>query len=332
MAKFKESCIITDMQKNVKLAWGGGATLEDYIPGRNRNFEHVFYIDEKNGIGDLYSECVWFMSDDMVDPEYKKRMDEMMEKLAAQMKDMSPEDMPGPKPHSHPFDEIFAFFGTNFDNPDDLCADIDFYLEDEPVKITKSGMFYIPAGMKHSPVNFNRMDKSIFHFSMGFTDSYYHDVLIDKGGKYEGQTGMSKYLIKGYGDKRTQLPYYRKDTPEGFTYWLTQLNCEILPESGMHSETCWIYPEHKTGIKGDVTFVDEHSHPFQQVIVFCGSDLTDIHKLHAEVEFWVQGKPYKMKKSFCAVIPEGVEHGPLMVRNVTKPIFHYTVGNAKKYE
>ena len=129
-----------------------------------------------------------------------------------------------------------------------------------------------------------------------------------------------------------QLPSYRKKIPEGFTYRLTQLNDSILPESNVHSETCWIFPEYKTGIKEDVTFVDEHSHPFQQIIAFCVSDLNDIDKLHGEVELWVQGKPYKMNKSFYAIIPEGVEHGPLIVRNVKKPIFHYTVGNAKKYE
>ena len=32
-----------------------------------------------------------------------------------------------------------------------------------------------------------------------------------------------------------------------------------------------------------------------------------------------------------AIIPEGVEHGPLTVRNVRKPIFHYTVGHAGLY-
>ncbi|MBN2038664.1 MAG: hypothetical protein JW864_01385 [Spirochaetes bacterium] len=332
MAEFKEKFIIKEMQKNVKLAWGGGATLEDYVPGKNRNMEHVFYVDEKIGTENLYSECLWFLSDDMVDPEYKKRMTEMMAKFAEMAKDMKPEDMPGPKPHSHPFDELFTFFGTDPDDFDDLKGDIDFYLEDEPVKITKSSILYIPAGMKHTPVNMNRLDRSIFHFSMGFTDSYYHDVLLNKGGEYEGRTGMSKYLINGDKFASLELPSYRKELPEGFVHRVTQINGDILPESSVHAETCWIYPESKTGIKENVNFADEHKHPFQQVIAFYGSDLNDIHELHGEVDLYVEGKPYKMNKSFCAVIPAGVKHGPVVVRNVKKPVFHYTVGDAKKYE
>ncbi len=332
MAEFKESYIITEMQKNIKLAWGGGATLEEYIPGKNRNMEHVLYIDENIGTGDLYSECLWFITEDLIDPEFKKKNDEMIARLAEQKKSINDEDVPGPKPHSHPFDEIFTFFGSDVNNPDDLGAEIDFHLEDEPVKITRSSIFYVPEGMKHSPVNVFRMDRPIFHFSMGFTDSYYHDVLMNKGGEYAGKGGMAGYMINGDRSRSIELPSYRKKLPEGFVCPITQLNNDILPESKVHSETYWIYPENKTGIKEDVNFIDEHSHPFTQVIGFFGSDLNDIHKLNGEVELWVQGKPYKMNKSFCVIIPPGIKHGPLFVRNVKKPIFHYMAGNSGKYE
>ncbi|MGD9161207.1 MAG: hypothetical protein PVG39_22515 [Desulfobacteraceae bacterium] len=331
MAEFKENYIITEMQKDVKLAWGGGEVLEEYIPGKNRNMEHVFYLDENIGTGDIYSESLWFLSDDKIDPEYKKKMDEMMADFAEKMKDMKPEDMPGPKPHSHPFDELFTFFGSDFENPEDLHADIDFYIEDEPVKITKSSVFFIPAGMKHSPVEMNRMDRPVFHFSLGFTNSYYHDVLINKGGEYEGLPGIPRFMINGDRSGEISLPSYRKSIPEGFIRQVTQVNSDILPETNTYCETFWIYPEDKTGIKENVNFADEHSHPFKQIIAFFGSDLSDIYKLNGEVELWIQGKPYIMNKSFYAVIPEGVKHGPLIVRNVKKPIFHYSVGNIPKY-
>ena len=268
MPEFKESYIITEMQKDVKLAWGGGSILEDYIPGKNRPMEHVFYIDERIGTGDLYSESLWFMSADMVDPAHKKMMDAMMSGFAEQMESMKSEEVPGPKPHSHPFDEVFTFFGSDFNNPDDLYGDIDFYLEDKPVKITKSSICFIPAGMKHSPVITNQMDKPVFHFSMGFTDSYYHDVLIDKEGKYGGQPGMSRFSISGDRSSNFHSTSFRKNIPEDFARRVTQINSSILPESTVHCETCGIYSEDQTGIKGDVVFIDKHSHPFQEVIAF----------------------------------------------------------------
>jgi len=43
--------------------------------------------------------------------------------------------------------------------------------------------------------------------------------------------------------------------------------------------------------------------------------------IDGEVELWVEGKQYKINKGFAAIIPEGVEHGPLTVRKVKKPYF-----------
>ena len=328
MEEYKKSYIITEIQKNVILAWGDGTPLDEYIPGKNRNMEHVFFVDERIGTGNIYSESLWLMPDSMVDPEIKKKRGEMM---ATRSKNMDPEDIPGPKPHTHPFDEVFTFFGSDFENPEDLCGEVEFYLEDEPVKVTKSSLFFIPAGMKHSPLNANRLDRPVFHFSMGFTDSYYHDILNKKPGAYAGQNGLSRYCISGDRAEGLRLPSYRSHIPEGYVHNVTQINSDILPESNVHCEACWICPEDKTGIREDVTFADQHSHPFQQIIAFYGSDSDNIYDLHGEVELWVQGKPYKMNKSFFAVIPEGIEHGPLTVRNVKKPVFHYTIGNAKKY-
>ena len=57
-----------------------------------------------------------------------------------------------------------------------------------------------------------------------------------------------------------------------------------MPETSIHMETAWIWPEDKTGIKEGVTFVEKHSHPFQQILSFFGSDLNDIHDLQGEVE------------------------------------------------
>ena len=64
---------------------------------------------------------------------------------------------------------------------------------------------------------------------------------------------------------------------------------------------------------------------------FFGIDFDHIHRLNGEVELWVEGKQHKTNKSFAAIIPEGVEHGPLTVRNVSRPIFRYSAGHAGLY-
>jgi mannose-6-phosphate isomerase-like protein (cupin superfamily) len=325
MAEFKQDYIVTEMKKDVVLAWGRpGEVLADYIPGKNRMMEHVLYIDGDVGTGTFYSECLWFFPPDRIDPEERERM-------AERMKMIKPGDKVGPQPHIHPFDELFTFFGSNFDDPSDLCGEIEFWLEDQPMVFDKSCIVYIPAGMKHCPLKMNRMDKPLFHFSMGFTSSYDHTVVDNKSGKYAGKD-INQYFV--FHDKdNLKLPSHRNEIPKGLTHRVAYLDSETVPGSDFFAETAWIWPEERSGIKQrDVSFVTTHTHSFPEVIGFFGTDFNDIHDLCGEVELWVEGKKYIINKSFSATIPAGVEHGPLMIRNAEKPIFHYTVGPSKMYK
>jgi quercetin dioxygenase-like cupin family protein len=54
--------------------------------------------------------------------------------------------------------------------------------------------------------------------------------------------------------------------------------------------------------------------------------------LGAEIEFTVDNQTYNITKSFLAYIPPGVQHGPLIIKNVKRPIMHYTAGPTAKYE
>jgi len=70
-----------------------------------------------------------------------------------------------PNAHTHDTHEVVCFYGTNPDDYRDLCGEIEMYLEDQKITITKSGLVYIPAGMSHSPLTIIRADRPIFHFS-----------------------------------------------------------------------------------------------------------------------------------------------------------------------
>jgi len=58
------------------------------------------------------------------------------------------------------------------DDPSDLGAEIEFWLEDEEFRLTKSFMVYIPAGMIHNPLRFHRMDTPMFHLTLGSGHRY----------------------------------------------------------------------------------------------------------------------------------------------------------------
>ena len=69
-------------------------------------------------------------------------------------------------PHKHTVPEIIGFFGSNPEEPNNLNAEIELWLEDEMFVLTKSAMIFIPANMTHCPIIIKRVDKPIFHFSV----------------------------------------------------------------------------------------------------------------------------------------------------------------------
>jgi hypothetical protein len=76
------------------------------------------------------------------------------------------------KGHTHDFGEVVTFFGSNPDDPTDLCGEIEFWLGDEPNTITKSCVIFVPKGVKHCPLILKKVDRPIFHFATATDKNY----------------------------------------------------------------------------------------------------------------------------------------------------------------
>jgi hypothetical protein len=75
--------------------------------------------------------------------------------------------------HHHDCDEIIGFVGSKKENPRELNGEIELWIEDEKYLLTKSCLIFIPAGTKHCPLIFRRVDSPIFMFesaNSGFYD------------------------------------------------------------------------------------------------------------------------------------------------------------------
>jgi hypothetical protein len=76
------------------------------------------------------------------------------------------------KAHTHDFDEIITVFGTNPDDPRDLCGEVEFWLDDEKHIIKNSCIIYVPKGTKHCPIIFKNVQRPIFHYIVGDAGKY----------------------------------------------------------------------------------------------------------------------------------------------------------------
>jgi hypothetical protein len=86
-----------------------------------------------------------------------------------------PEKNPVFEEHSHGSDEIIGFIGCDPDDPYNLHAEIEVWVDGKHHVLTTSTIIFVPANLKHMPLKINRVDRPIFHFSV-VTESTY-----DKG-------------------------------------------------------------------------------------------------------------------------------------------------------
>ena len=116
----------------------------------------------------------------------------------------------------------------------------------------------------------------------------------------------------------------------------SSLNVSKLPsfsrQGWRNMETAWIWAGKWPETKGEDGVVKPHTHDFDEILAYVGTDPKDPYNLNGEVEVWIDGNQNILNRSFVAFIPKGIEHGPLTIKRVDKPIFHFSVGMSKKYQ
>ena len=133
--------IVTNPKQNLVVPeWGGNLSAE--------RSTRVMYLDSEVIPGAFYVECVWFW------PTEQK-------------------DTSSPDPHTHEWDEVIAFFGTDRNNLHDLGAEIELFIDGEQNLINETFLAFIPAGIVHCPLNILSITKPVFHFAVGQGSQYF---------------------------------------------------------------------------------------------------------------------------------------------------------------
>jgi hypothetical protein len=80
----------------------------------------------------------------------------------------------GEKPHTHLFDEYMLFQGTDPNDPFDLGAEVEFWIEDYKHIITRTCLVFIPANVMHCPIAFHRIDRPFVWVTTANSFRYRH--------------------------------------------------------------------------------------------------------------------------------------------------------------
>lgn len=123
-----------------------------------------------------------------------------------------------------------------------------------------------------------------------------------------------------------QYPAYRTKVDPKRVKAIITVDADTVPGAEFYSDTKWILPGSE-----EVKLCESHTHEFNEVLGFFGYNYDNIQDLGAELEITIDNEKNIVDRSFSACIPAGVQHGPIIVRNITRPIFFVTSGKANRY-
>ncbi|MBN2060944.1 MAG: hypothetical protein JW882_11085 [Deltaproteobacteria bacterium] len=130
----------------------------------------------------------------------------------------------------------------------------------------------------------------------------------------------SKYFALAGQGTPTELPFSPREARVG-SVWM---DGDVV-EGCMFNEACW----YVSPFKGPELL----KHNSDEVLFFIGGDPNDPENLNAEIEMCIENDKLTLKKTSAVFVPEGVAHGKLEVKNLTRPVFHYSCHlNTSKYE
>jgi hypothetical protein len=142
MADFKHGkYIVTGPKENLVVPSWGGSLAEERTT-------RMMYVDNEVIKGAFYFESVWFWPSDQ-------------------------EDKASPEPHTHEYDEMLAFFGTNFEDPFDLGAEIELWIDGEQNLMNRCFVAFIPAGIVHCPLKILKITRPVLHLATGSGKQYF---------------------------------------------------------------------------------------------------------------------------------------------------------------
>jgi hypothetical protein len=231
------------------------------------------------------------------------------------------------EPHTHDFDEVMGFVGSNREDSHDLGGEITIWLGDDKQVLTKSCLIFVPAGVKHGPIQFNMIKTPIFH------------VIITLSGKYSRKSADSnvskpvnavqQYAIITETKTKFSVAASSGDTPPPRDPSLKSARIlhleDDMAKGSFYVDFVWIY-EGNGGAPAP-----EHIHDWVELIAMVGSDPDHPGDLGGAMSIVLGDETHVMTKSSLVCIPKGLKHCPWKFIGIKKPTLVFTAGPSGMY-
>jgi hypothetical protein len=227
-----------------------------------------------------------------------------------------PEPNPHINEHVHDFDEIVLHWGGNYETPQVLGGEIEFYVGGQPITFNTTTGIFIPAGTSHGPLTWKKFEFP--HIEM--------TLMLGTGDRKKawGQSGISQAKntkpVKSKKFDYEQL-VIRSPMRESGAFFksgrqvptMTYMSQTQIGLANTYLEFGWIWDK-------PVPEIGRMVHQkYDEIVLHIGNDPTHPEDLGADMVFGLGDELMEFNTNFAMYIPRGVEHGPLRWKNVRRP-------------
>jgi hypothetical protein len=253
--------------------------------------------------------------------------------------------------HVHPYPECHMFVGLDTANVKYLGAQIECCLGEELETYTfdEPTVVVIPAGLPHGPVTTKRIfSNKGFGFYLTALSSTLQTERLERPAKAAPSGGKYAHLVKPL---KSGLVIERgKFNPTRYTEEGSARRGETGDSNGMTlgpgnaDHLTWMFGEDLEGLNVNMDWgffskpglwhrgVSGHVHPTDEVLVYVGTDTTNIGFLGAEIEIDI-GKEHErhlINKPSVVICPAGLEHAPIVTHWIERPFAFFSINLSGK--
>jgi hypothetical protein len=236
------------------------------------------------------------------------------------------------EPHAHDFDEVIGFIGSNRQDPHDLGGKITIWLDNQEHVLTKSCLIFVPAGTRHCPILFNRIDTPVMFVTISPVKRYSRKAEDQKAAAVAAKDPSTpRYTIITETKARFTVAASGGSTPPPPPPNPSLKSARILhleddmAKGSFYVDFVWIYE----GTGGAPA--PEHSHDWEEVIAMMGADPENPRDLGGPMSIVLGGETHVLTKSCLVCIPKGLKHCPWKFLDIKKPTLIFTAGPSGTY-
>jgi hypothetical protein len=277
----------------------GKTAGRDIVPGVK--VTHLMSSDESKQKGFFYVDCCWLWGGAAKEPVGV--------------------------PHKHDFDHIIAMASGHIDDPQDFAGEVTVWLDGNPEVIKKNSIIFIPAGMVHGPILFNKITRPTFFMVIAITGKYKRTVVPQAKPDGKKKYAIVDHLYKDFSvaaSKRKDMPPPPPRNPSLKSARIMHIEEDIV-KGAFYTDFVWIFK----GTGGAPATV--HDHEWPELIGMAGADPSKPRNLGGEMSIILGDEYHPTKKSVLVCIPKKTMHCPWEFHDIKTPTLVFSAGPSHMY-